>query len=397
MDVEQFYKDLKDKYKMNEIFKNDKEQEFELESGNTLKLSKKNVLDLYLVSKDNDAVNGLLESGIQRKSTVSPILKKTQRYNIEKISESDLDNIISSLTEDEKKFADEIGDYVNNTEIKKDFVSAEVGMKGYSNLKDDFYWKLDRYKDDFTDDNNDGMQRVSKPGILKDRVKNKRGIVVGEIDEKLSRIINEMAEASYVEPVVNSIRKTLNYRTNFNMKEEIIDRFGKDNYNMLSKLLDDLRIGVVSNEEKGGANFLVSAGQKTAVYFNIGTALKQATAITKVAGSEVKDTDIAKAIKDLSIPKVDTKEKKVISNNIIKTLKEMKENSPIARWKAEGNSENDIARSVLDKMRDGEDKALRKAINEFDEIGAWGMETSDILTWSLMWQSAKNSYARQIN
>ena len=114
------------------------------------------------------------------------------------------------------------------------------------------------------------------------------------------------------------------------------------------------------------------------VAFNIRVVLQQPLAITR-AGMLLDYRSILRGLK-------------ANPATIRKNIEEMREHSGIAAWKALGFYDVNISRGLTDVI-----KHKSTLGDKISDVGMWGAEKADMLTWAAMWSAAKEEIRRKMH
>ena len=112
-------------------------QEINLPSGQKLKITKGERMAFYLHSKNEYNKRSLIDGGF--------VFRHNQR-KLHKITEDDLQAILKSMTPEERRVANAMGDYLSK-DMKKNINEVSVGLLGYEIATVENYWNIQRPKD----------------------------------------------------------------------------------------------------------------------------------------------------------------------------------------------------------------------------------------------------------
>ncbi len=356
-------------------------KEFSVQGGK-IKLNPAQIMSLYCLSKRKQALGHILGSGVvaSRVDKASRI-KKALGAKIETggstvmISLEDIVNITQSLTEEQKEMADKLQDYLNNECAEW---GNEVSMKiyGYRKFTENNYFPI-KSADAYLDSNFEGrqeMERIKNFGFTKGTVVNANNpIMIDDIFKTVADHINKMSLYNAFAAPISDFTRVYNYKNrnengfiDGSVKDALEDAYGKKAINYINNFMADVNNQVQMRTE-GIARFVsksLANYKKSAIGGNLRVALQQPTAVAR-AFMYINPRYFLNG-----------------NVNIVKNLNDMKEHCQIARWKAWGHSQVDMARDIDDVMMN----------NEWSKIDAVTMEiygALDNITWSTIWSAVR--------
>lgn len=356
-------------------------KEFSVQGGK-IKLNPAQIMSLYCLSKREQALGHILGSGVvaSRVDKASRI-KKALGAKIETggstvmISLEDIVNITQSLTEEQKEMADKLQDYLNNECAEW---GNEVSMKiyGYRKFTENNYFPI-KSADAYLDSNFEGrqeMERIKNFGFTKGTVVNANNpIMIDDIFKTVADHINKMSLYNAFAAPISDFTRVYNYKNrnengfiDGSVKDALEDAYGKKAINYINNFMADVNNQVQMRTE-GIARFVsksLANYKKSAIGGNLRVALQQPTAVAR-AFMYINPRYFLNG-----------------NVNIVKNLNDMKEHCQIARWKAWGHSQVDMARDIDDVMMN----------NEWSKIDAVTMEiygALDNITWSTIWSAVR--------
>lgn len=356
-------------------------KEFSVQGGK-IKLNPAQIMSLYCLSKREQALGHILGSGVvaSRVDKASRI-KKALGAKIETggstvmISLEDIVNITQSLTEEQKEMADKLQDYLNNECAEW---GNEVSMKiyGYRKFTENNYFPI-KSADAYLDSNFEGrqeMERIKNFGFTKGTVVNANNpIMIDDIFKTVADHINKMSLYNAFAAPISDFTRVYNYKNrnengfiDGSVKDALEDAYGKKAINYINNFMADVNNQVQMRTE-GIARFVsksLANYKKSAIGGNLRVALQQPTAVAR-AFMYINPRYFLNG-----------------NVNIVKNLNDMKEHCQIARWKAWGHSQVDMARDIDDVMMN----------NEWSKIDAVTMEiygALDNITWSTIWSAIR--------
>ena len=371
-------------------------QTIELENGKSITMTAAQMMSLYCLTKrgmqaiGHMCVGGVVVTPIQTGSKIQAAKDRIKNRGTEESTEkrvltiNDIRNIISKLTEDQIKVADQLQSLMSN-EMAQLGNEAHRELYGYEMFNEDNYFPIKVYGNERSTDINtigDVIEKIKSFGFTKPLTPNANKAL--EIDDIFSVVADHCNGMNlynaYLVPITDFM-KVLNYTHTFEdgtvltMKEAIEQAYGKDMLKYILNLMKD--INGIKGENRGGLegimNKALGTAKRTAVFGNVRVALQQPTAIVRAA-AEINPKYIKGAMHLDSakgfIPTVETK-----------TMQEMWKYCPIAQWKAWGYYDTYMGRDIEDVMMN------KWSIGDKLLSGYYGQ--LDNATWSMIWQAVK--------
>ena len=405
VDLDQAKTFFRDQWKKNggKEWDMDKKYKFESTSGKSFELDLNQIMSLYAMAKDKDARSHLRVGGFAFDSDY--VTKKdinlghvkihlkvessdASAYNL---SDEILGEIISTLTPQQRAFADAMQAYLSDTMAAK---GNEVSLKKYGIrlFKKKDYFPI-RVADQFmakAREQQAGDRKLKDSGFTKERKPEaKNPVVLSAFTEIWAEHVDEMSlYHSFVLPL-DDFNRVLNYHDAFvegqeavSVVEAITNAFGKGATNYIDQLIKDVNGGARGGSTVSFANKLVSKAKKAQTMASLSVAIQQPSSIIR-AMSEVDAKYFVGA--------------KVTEKTTERTWEEIKRYAPIAIIKEMGGYDTNVGKSTVDYLTDTADyetfgekfKALFTDSNYRDEqlgrLPAWMDETS----WGVIWNAVK--------
>ena len=330
------------------------------------------VMSLYLLNKREQAQKHLYSpvGGISLPFTVSwnPVTKKREGKKTNapvKVTEEEVNRIISSLTLAQIRIAEGISEFFNTT--TSDW-GNEVSLKmlGYKKFTEEDYFPIVSDKNyintqyGFEFDSN--LKNAGFTKATNEHANNP--IVVDDVFEIYYRMADKAAAYNaYVLPLAD-IQRVLNYKRpdgGGSLKGVITNKLGGKAHEYIKKLMIDLNKGTLPSKDLPITNFLLRNYKTAMMGFNLGVVLQQPTAYVR-AWAEIDMKYLAGGV-----AKKDDYEK-------------VMEYAPIARWKSWGYMTNDIGRSAKEVMLG------KKSLNYY---AFYAMQKADDMAWSKLWNAVE--------
>lgn len=358
-----------------------KAKQFKISDGTTIELTTAQVMSLYELMKRDQAVGHVLGSGIIPSSVVVTESKKYGKVKIdtakqisaEKASRctlEDIQKIVDTLTDDQKKIADGISklfttkcaDWGNETSMR---------LYGYKKFKEKNYFPIkssDAYLNARFDDSGDAL--IKNLGFTKNTVVNANNpIVVEDIFDVLADHVNKMSMYNALVVPLTDFNRVFNYKSR-NADGTISDSVqmaleasgGKLGVSYVKQFMKDVNKQASAPAAESFINSSVSKYKKARIAASLRVLVQQPTSITRSA--------------DMIDPKYIVKGLAQKAN-----YEEMFQNSPIAYWKSLGFYQTDMARNMKDILLDNESLMDRYT------MGVYGK--ADDFSWGHLWNAVK--------
>lgn len=351
-------------------------QTFELDAGGSITLNAAQRMSLYCLMKREQAQGHIMGSGIVATEVdVNSKIKKMFGAKMDvkaataRITWYDIDNILETLTPEQIQIADELQNFLNN-ECAAWGNEVSMRMYGYEKFTEENYFPI-KSADVYLDSKFDGrssVERIRNFGFTKGTVVNANNpIVIDDIFTVVADHINHMSMYSGFAAPIADFTRVYNYKERAedgtivaSTKSALQDAYGKKVGSYITKFMSDLQSNTQTRTE--GVTRLVNKTlanyKKATIAGNLRVALQQPTAIARAWM--------------LISPKYFTK------LNAKANMQRMKEHCQVARWKAWGHNQVDMARDIDDIMMN----------NEWTKLDLVTMQiygALDTVTWSYIW------------
>ena len=378
----------------------DKKRKFTSTTDKDFELTLDQIMSLYAYSKRDQAEDHLRYGGIVF-DPKTEVVEKTKtginvKYNVANataynISEETLADIISTLTDEQKGFVDEMQTYLSDVMGAK---GNEVSLAMYDVklFKEKHYFPLKsahqymaKAKEQAQGDvkiKNSGFSKETKPHA-------KNPIVLSSFMDVWTSHVNEMSMYhAFVLPMEDFYR-IYNYTTpskNENMPTEGVNAYIENAYGAgatgyIEQMLKDLNGGARSDSRTGFINKMMGLYKKGAVFASLSVVVQQPSAMARAAA--LVDT------KYFIGPKVDSLRHKAL-------WAEVKQYAPVAIIKEMGYFDTNMGKSTHDYITGQEYsgfKAKMKALvtdsNYRDEILSKAPALADEIAWCSIWEAVK--------
>ena len=357
------------------------------EAGRELTLSTANAMELYELSKREQAQGHLYGGGIRISGQgIRPVL----------LTVADVENISGLLNERQKAVADKLQQYM---EIQGSAWGNEVSMErfGYRYFTEPHYYPVVSDSNELiardTEAQENSMFRLLNLSATKGlREGANNAIVIGSIFDTFANHMSDMAKYNALALPILDTMKWFNYRDAVkngagqlltqNVKQSIEAVYGSDALRYFTTFIKDLNGVSEGGRGEGFANKMISNYKVAAVAANLRVALLQPTAYVRAA-NVIAPKYLTLALKNA--PKALWN----ASGNVFRGSRngltgEMLEHSGIALWKSLGFYDTNIGRGVREQIKNAagiKEKVVEKSMS-LAELG-------DTSTWTVIWSACK--------
>lgn len=359
--------------------------EFVLSDGSRLNITVAQVMSLYCLSKREQALGHILGSGIVLSDvTLDKGIAKVIGGKIQntasgyRMTHNDVMNVISSLTDEQRRIADAIQNLMNTT-LKEWGNETSLRLFDMEFFTEENYFPISVEQSELATEVGKGTEikgnRITSFGMTKpltEHANNK--IIIGDIFSIAADHCNKMALYSAYAPSLIDFNRVYNYKqrnedgtTGYTVKGILKDAYSNKALKFIDNILDD--INGQAQPRTDGLTTMINASlanyKKAAIGLNIRVLVQQPTAIMRSLY--------------MINPKYFTPDCFV---GLKSAREEMHEHCPISAWKAWGNYQNDYTKNFEDVM-------LNKDWSKFDAVtmGAYGW--ADDMTWAVIWNAVK--------
>lgn len=358
-----------------------------LDSGESITLSTANAMELYELSKREQAQGHLYGGGVRISGQgIRPVL----------LTAADVENIAGLLSERQKAVADRLQQYM---EIQGSAWGNEVSMErfGYRYFTEPHYYPVVSDSNELiardTEAQENSMFRLLNLSATKGlREGANNAIVIGSIFDTFANHMSDMAKYNALALPILDTMKWFNYRDTVkngagqlltqNVKQSIEAVYGSDALRYFTTFIKDLNGVSEGGRGEGFANRMISNYKVAAVAANLRVALLQPTAYVRAA-NVISPKYLTLALKNA--PKALWN----ASGNVFRGSRsgltgEMLEHSGIALWKSLGFYDTNIGRGVREQIKNAagiKEKVVEKSMS-LAELG-------DTSTWTVIWSACK--------
>lgn len=359
---------------------------FDLVSGEQITLTDGQIMTLYLLNKREQARLHIYGDGIAAgRADVRGRQIKQDRPNT--VTEADVKNIISALSDEQIQAADAIQKIVGvwGSELGNE---TSMALYGYKKFKENSYFPIKTMSDTLgvkgteleQDRKAASLYAVTNKGFTKElNAKARNALELNNIfDVALDHIAGMITYNAWGAPLTD-VTRILNYKNeNSSVIREMNRTLGKAGTNYLVQLLRDINGLTKDSVEGKAASFtrMFRNFKAAAVGWNLSTVMKQGLSI-------VRAFDVIPSHYFLTARQVADRFKKDGEGKRIDGL--MEKYSPIYAWKQDGRFTMDTGKDLKSIML----PKTETAANKFTEIGMAGAGMADNMTWRTIWLAAE--------
>lgn len=367
------------------------------ERDDKLSISVKEALSIYATSKRAQGVDHIMKGGIVLEEEARKQLEKKNRFkkNRDKsvnvrsanipLSLADIQNINSSLTEEQKAYADELVRYMSSDMAK---LGNEVSMAlyGIQKYNEGYYFPLKSASNFlYSEPGVENDSRIKHMSMTKRTVpKANNPVVIGDFTETAMSHCNDMALYYGFTLPLEDFKRVWNYKTPTiegatpsSIKQQIDMVYGDKANKYIKQMLTDINGGVTKQAGADVVNKMISLIKKNSVFASLSVAVQQPSAIAR------------------ALAYVDSKYFVGVQKK--GTWEEVKKYAPVAVIKEMGYFDTGIGRQAVDWMTETEYEGLiKKAIALFidrnyrDDVLSFLPSYMDEISWGRIWVAVKN-------
>ena len=358
----------------NTIWEDSKVESFKLESGKNLNLTHGQMVTLFLLSERKQALEHILTGGIQtaevkpKKLGKNTVLRKSSMQR-EKITRSDIINIVKSLSPEEIKCAKMIQHYLNTT--VSDW-GNEVSMKvwGYNKFTEEDYFPI-KIARETVDANVEeaAVTKIINPGFAKKtKPSAKNAVVLDNVLSVASNHISAMSAYQALSMPLQDLENVWNYRgygedgvIKGSVREAIERAYGREANEYIERFLKDVN-GNIAKSEMPITTKIIGTAKRAAIAANGRVAMQQPMSIVR-ASAVINPKYLAR------------------SKYSRDAVKEMQQHSGVAVWKDLGYYSTDVGPSLTNAMINKENKLEKVTLDMYGFL--------DNMTWGKIWGACK--------
>lgn len=377
---------------------------FTASSGKRFQLNLEQIMSLYAYSRRPQAADHIRRGGIvideNTKVTVEGVLGVKRKFNVSdatayNISDETLSQILDTLTDDQKAFAEAMQKYLSDDMGSK---GNEVSMQlyGINLFGEKNYWPLrsaqqymQRAKEQAENPNN----KMKNAGMTKGTIEHASNpIVLTGFMDTWANHVNEMSMYHAMVLPMEDFYRVYNWKTathevaaTESMQMLLENTVGKSAVSYIDQFLKDLNGGVRSDPRETVSKAMISKFKKAAVFTSASVIIQQPSAVGRAFS--------------LVDPKYFVGSK-VDGLNQSGTWEQCKKYAPIAAIKEMGMFDTDMGRSTADFIKAQEYENFGEKAGAFftdsgyrDDVLGWAPGKADEITWCAIWDACKRETA----
>lgn len=355
---------------------------FQTEGGDSLDLTTAQIMELYALSKREQAIDHIYKGGIKPAGAKKGFFQADKAAPV-RVTAADVSEMVGTLAAEQRRLVDGLQAYLS-TELAAYGNDASMDVYGYKKFKETFYWPIHVDKNQtYTDPNADPVstaaRTVSGYGMAKNVTPNaNNAVVLGNVLDTFTDHLNKMSTYASWLGTSEDLNRLVNYRfrdgegnVDGTFKTLLEQVYGKDGQTYLGRLLTDIAAGTKAGAERGLADSLFNTWKAAKVGGNLRVVFQQPTAILRAA-SMIDPKYFAQA------------------KSPMKGWEKAVKYSPIAQWKDWGYFELDTGRSLKELIA-GTDKTVDKAKNAMMSPAGW----ADSVAWGHLWNAVEAETAEK--
>lgn len=367
----------------------DHRNEIELESGKKIDVSDTQIMSLYLLAKRKAAMRHIYGEGIRvpvinkdtrkiREKVADKVLMRDMTdYETVAVTDADLADMFSRLTQKQKDFANAMQDYLS-TVIAERGNKASMEMYGVRLFEEENYFPMytvqdGKFKNLETGYN--GIAGIPDPGWSKNvNEKAENALVIEDCIRVFARHCDEMNLYASSQKALKAITRLLNTG---DVSNQMIRAFGVQSIDYTKNIINDFRHQ--QDKKVDGWSKIINAGmnnyKRAAIAANLSVWAQQYTAVCRAWMEISPKYFFLRSPKDTMLPpKIQSKKRNAL-------IEEMNKYCPITWWKFQGNHELNFSRSSEDIIMNH--KSIR------DKLAMGVYEAADLRTWLHIWKAVK--------
>lgn len=348
-------------------------------SGGDLTLSTAQVMELYALSKREQALEHIYVGGL-KPAGARKGLEVVGKAAPVKVTPSDVADIIGTLTAEQRKLADGLQGYLSG-DLARHGNDASMAVYGYEKFKEANYWpiKVDRNQTRSDVRKEAESRTVAGYGMTKAvKPQARNAVVLRGILDSYTDHLNQMATYSGWLAASEDVNRVHNYvftdgngGTDGTVKTLLEQVYGKGGNSYLDKLMADIAMGTKAGAEPSPMDRGLNQFKAAKVGGNLRVILQQPTAIIRAANMLDAKYFLA-------------------ARNPVKGWETAKKYAPIAQWKDWGYFELDTGRNLKELIA-GENSGLETVKNKLMEPA--GM--ADSVAWGHLWNAVEAETAEK--
>ena len=253
---------------------------FKLEKGGTLKMTKANIMELYVLSKREQAQSHIYGGGVR----ISGDNDARPRV----LTKADVDAIVKTLTADEKRIADGMQQF-----LSKDCAGwgneTSVRLLGYKKFGEEYYWPIktdsnSRNTTKLEDNFAANISAIKNQGMTKQTVEGASNpIMIGDIFDTYTKHISNMAAYSAYALPLSDFTRWYNSRGVKTEIEQMLGKKGLDYINNFLMAVNGSGLQASATGLEKVSKFLTRNAKIASVGWNVRVVVQQPTSYARAA------------------------------------------------------------------------------------------------------------------
>ena len=361
----------------------------ETESGDVLELTREQALGIWASAKRErtntiQRAEHLRTGGVILEKAARKAGLKGQELNLTptKISNNDIARIDGWLTDQQKKYADAMVNYIS-TDMAELGNETSMELVGYKKFGEGYYYPY-KTSSDFRRTNLGNVEQalIKNMGFTKSVVRNaKTPVVITDFSETVADHVNAMLMYNAFAAPQDQLLRVYDFRLDdsTSVKNMLRSAYGDEVPGYIEQHMRDLYGGVSPDRDAGLVNTLISGHKRAAVLGSASVVIQQFWAIIR-AMSEVNPKYFSGKMPGGGFEEA----KKYAGTAVIKDM---------------GGFDTSMSRGATDwingNTKDWESHPVRSTVDKINDVAGMGAEKADQLAWSLLWKAVKKEQAEK--
>lgn len=345
-------------------------QEFKTGNGQIISLTPAQVMSLYLLQRQKDALDHIYKGGIKPAPVVAregkdKRAKVKRSYDVVKVTPDDVAKILKSMTPEQQKIADGISKFFTDYTAKWGN-EVSLALYGYKKFTVENYFPIvsdQNYLKDVFGETTDAT--LKNMGSTKARIQGASNpIIIEDALDVFARQADQMSSYNAFVIPLSDIQRVFNFKTkNGSVKQSIEKRYGVRATQYFKKLMTDINGGGRWNGGSQLMNEMVSRYKQAKMGLNLRVVLQQPSAMLR-AQAVIDGKYLAQAMAAKSSVDLET----------------IYKYAPVAQWKNWGFFSMDTGKQMKDVILD---------TKQLSDYTMWAAGKMDEITWKRLWVASE--------
>ena len=354
-----------------------------LTNDKSVVLTSAQAMGIYCLSRRGQAVPHLLGGGIRVIGIKKGANKASDSHTT--LSQEDIDIIVKSLTERQKKVAETIQEFMST--VCADW-GNEISMKRFltNEFTEPFYYPIESNDENLPQKDPQAQQsdlyRLLNISATKPTIKGANNeVIIRNIFDVFTNHASDMARLNAYGMALLDYMKWLNYRekiikpdgVSFDVRgvvKSMGNTYGDKARSYVLNLIKDINGRSIDGKDHPWLMKMTRMAKTAAVGFNLRVMMLQVTAYPRAA-TMLSVSSLAKGLTKMP------------------NIRKAKKYCGIALWKSFGFYDTNIARSIEDQI-----KGTKNVRQKLIELSLKGAEWADAITWGALWNSCEYEVAK---